>query len=349
MLRKIILVLIIMLTLTGCYKSNDSKEIPYIHEMGPNEIECNSFYHYMPVEHGRDKIGLQRYDLITEKDQDIYVVEDLEKQSITSYYGDDKVVYFVVTTYQDGDDEKVLFCYDLNSCEYETLLATEEYLDVGLDSITNKILVITDSQDYFIENGSLYEVDSSNEVLSDFSNVESTIRRVDSDGTIVEISKKYKESVYRYSVDGKSGVITALSDCGGIKSGLSNFFVLEGDKIIGIVQIARKGNNGIIPCNVLETSELKKEILFSLNYKTGESEILYDSKNNTIRIIGYCDGKAYLYKKGKIFCRNLADGSEEEIYSISYDGDGQWTFNWIGSKLIIFDEDNHRVVANIQT
>ena len=115
------------------------------------------------------------------------------------------------------------------------------------------------------------------------------------------------------------------------------------------MQIAKNGRNGIIPCNILRYDDLKKEILVSINYKTGESEILYDTQKNSIRIIGYSNGKAYLLKSGKIICRNLSDGSEKEICSLSYKGDKQLSFSWVGSNLVVFDEYNLQVVANIQT
>lgn len=349
MLKKILSMMCLVLILTGCHKEYPGGYIPYINEMGPGEIECNSFYHYIRVGDGLNKSGLQRYDLITETDQDIYLASDPHKQEVSSFYGDDNEVYFVVTTHEKGSDESTLYCYDLKSDTCETLFSSEEYLYVCMDSLANKVLLIAHTQDYYIENRNLQEVDPSSVVRSSIGYHECIVRQVDANGTLIEISKEFNGSEFTYKVADTTGVITALSDCGGEEAGLSDYFTIEGDKVIGIVQITKEGMYGIIPCNYIRGGELKKELLVSLDYKTGESEILYNSKNNTIRIIGYSNGKAYLYKKDKVIRRNLSDGSEEEIYSLSYDGNGQLSFNWIGSKLIIFDEDNQQVVANIQT
>jgi hypothetical protein len=335
--------------LVGCSRPYSNGYVHYIHDLGPNDIECNSFYHYIRVEKGLNQSGLQRYDLITEKDQDIFISEDPDNQKVTSYWGDDDEVYYVVITYQEGDDEKVLYHYDLHSETCETMMTTEGYLDVSRDVITNKIKVITDEQNYFIEDGELQQIDPSDEISSGFSSSEDIVRIVSDDGTIIELYKQYKQSEFTYNVDGISHEITALSDCGGEKSGLSNFFVIEGDKVIGIVQIVKNGRNGIIPCNIIRYDDLKKEILVSIDYKTGESEILYDTQKNTIRIVGYSNGNVYLLNGSKIICKDLADGSEKEMCSLSNKGNKQLSFSWVGSKLIVFDEYNLQVIANIQT
>ncbi len=350
MLKKSLSIMCLMaFVLVGCSRPYSNGYVHYIHDLGPNDIECNSFYHYIRVEKGLNQSGLQRYDLITEKDQDIFISEDPDNQKVTSYWGDDDEVYYVVITYQEGDDEKVLYHYDLHSETCETMMTTEGYLDVSRDVITNKIKVITDEQNYFIEDGELQQIDPSDEISSGFSSSEDIVRIVSDDGTIIELYKQYKQSEFTYNVDGISHEITALSDCGGEKSGLSNFFVIEGDKVIGIVQIVKNGRNGIIPCNIIRYDDLKKEILVSIDYKTGESEILYDTQKNTIRIVGYSNGNVYLLNGSKIICKDLADGSEKEMCSLSNKGNKQLSFSWVGSKLIVFDEYNLQVIANIQT
>ena len=179
----------VMLLLTGC-NPYPGEYVDYINVFGPNEVECNSYYHYMRVEGGRYDSCLARYDLITESDQEIYIVDDLEKQRIKSFCGDDMGVFYVVETFQEKNEERVLFYYDLNSQETETLLTSN---------------------------------------------------------------------------------------------------------------------------------------------------------------IGYRDGNVYLLNKGNIIKRNLADGSETELCTLSYEGDNQLSFSWIGSSLVIFDEDDYQVIASVQT
>ncbi len=331
--------------LTGCFYPGEY--VHYIHDFGPSDIDCHSFYHYTRVNNALNQSGLQRYDLITETDQDIFLSSTPDKEEVTSYWGDDNEVYFVVTTYQKGDDDLVLYYYDLKSDVCDKILENNKYLLVFQDSNTNRIIVKTDSQRYYVEDGILYEIEESDIIKSDFSSKEDVVRRVTADGTLIEICKELDSCKYTLKVEGVSHDITALPDFGVKESGLANYFVVEGDTIIGIFQITR-GTNGLPPDNIIRERQLKKELLVSINYKTGDSEILFNTKNNKIRIIGYSNGNIYLLKDGKIVCQNLSDNSEKEIYTLTYDGDKQLSFSWVGRRLIIFDEYNLQVIANIQ-
>lgn len=348
MLKKILCSLcIVMLLLTGC-DPYPGEYVHYIHDFGPSDMDCHSFYHYTSVDNKLRQSGLQRYDLLTETDQDIFLSSTPDKEEVTSYWGDDNEVYFVVTTYQKGDDDLVLYYYDLKSDVCEKILENNKYLLVFRNSNTNRTIVKTDSQRFYIEDGILHEIEESDIIKSDFSSKEDVVRRVNADGTVVEICKELDSSKYTLKVDGSSYYITALPDFGVAESGLTNNFVTEGDTIVGIVQITR-GTNGLPPGNFIRERQLKKELLVSINYKTGDSEILFNTKNNKTRIIGYSNGNIYLLKDGKIICQNLSDNSEKEIYTLTYDGDKQLSFSWVGSRLIIFDEYNLQVIANIQT
>ena len=354
MLKKILSIFAIaVIMLTGCMKTTTEGYISYINEFGPNEIECNSFYHYMYVEGGCSYSGLMRYDLTTESDQEIYRVDDLKNQRITSFWGDDDGVFFVVKSVQGKDAEMQLFYYDLNSNQKESLLSSEDSLTVYKDSSTKRIMVTEGTQKYYIDDGSLQLAENKDIEAKSLHSDESSIELVDDNGTKIVISKEYDKKEFTYTVDGMTTVIDALSDCGGEKSGVSYTFAIEGSKVIGVVQITKGGSgyggSGIIPSNILPADKLKKEVLVSFDYKTGESEILYNTKNNSIRIIGYSNGKVFLLNNNIITSKSLSDGNEKEIYTLSYDGDGQITFNWIGSRLVIFDEDYLQVIANIQT
>lgn len=341
------LLCVAILLLTGC-DPYPGEYVYYISDFGPNEIECNSFYHYKYADEGLNQSGLQRYDLITETDQDIYETSDPHNQIVSSYWGNDEEVYFVVLTYQKGDDKMTLYHYDLKSGNYKTLLDNEKSLRVYKDVNTNKIVLIRGFDRYLIEDGNLKEIDKADVVMSNFNNKEDVVRRVSSEGITIEIWKKYNNNEFTCIVDGSSHSISALSNCGGKESGLTDNFVIEGDTIIGVVQIT-KGTRGLTTTNFIRERELKKELLVSINFKTGDSEILFNTQNNKTRIIGYSNGNIYLLKDGKIKCQNLSDNSEKEIYTLTYDGDKQLSFSWVGSRLIIFDEYNYKVIANIQT
>ena len=172
--------------------------------------------------------GLKRYDLVTQEDQKIYIVEDSKNQSLTGYYGDDSEVYFVVTTSLEKE-ESVLFHYELNTNEYESILTAEGRIGVYRDLDTNKIKATTDTQSFYIENGILQAAEAPDNTATPLYEQESHVKLTSNDGTIIEISKEFKNDEFYYTIGNTTGVITALSDYNAEKSGVSNNFIIEDD------------------------------------------------------------------------------------------------------------------------
>ena len=114
------------------------------------------------------------------------------------------------------------------------------------------------------------------------------------------------------------------------KSDIFNYYLtVEDGKIIGLLCVSKH------PLNTLpeNTSDIRKDILFELDIETGESRILYDTKNNRTKIIGYREGIVYVAKKGKVYSQYI-DGSEwTELFALP-DGN-KYYIEWQAGYLII--------------
>ena len=108
---------------------------------------------------------------------------------------------------------------------------------------------------------------------------------------------------------------------------------VENGEIIGLLHVVKN-----IRCDPYEPSQkqLKYDVLFSLNPKTGESGILYSTKNNLTRIIGYRDKTVYLMKDYKIYSQTI--GSKENTLLLELPQDYGYMFDWQGDYLIVMCE-----------
>ena len=100
-----------------------------------------------------------------------------------------------------------------------------------------------------------------------------------------------------------------------------------------------------VSCNPIESvllnqRDIVRDMLFELNIDTGESQILYDTKNNQTRIIGYEDGILYLFKNDyKVYKQPLSGGEATEILSIPKSNDV--IFDWCEDYLIVRSRDTN--------
>lgn len=133
---------------------------------------------------------------------------------------------------------------------------------------------------------------------------------------------------------------TALMQLGyaGFYIRASNFVQSDG-KYVGITEIPLFD---VYQVDRLEQSSLRNDILFSYDPDADRCEILYQSKNNRTRIIGYQDGNVYLYQRDRIFCKNLETGKQKILAwlpkSLTY------TFDWWEGQLIVIDHETNEVV-----
>ncbi len=112
---------------------------------------------------------------------------------------------------------------------------------------------------------------------------------------------------------------------------------------VGIVQVPL---NSYYSDTRLKQGDLRYDILFSYDPTADRCEILYQSKNNRTRIIGYQDGNVYLYQRDRIFCKNLETGKQEILAwlpkSLTY------TFDWWEDQLIVIDHETNELVEVLE-
>ena len=108
----------------------------------------------------------------------------------------------------------------------------------------------------------------------------------------------------------------------------------ENGHIIGLVHVPRESY-----CDSFDPSqdELKCDVLFQLNPKTGENSILYKTENNRTRIIGYQDGVIYLLRDFKIYS-SIMESKEEKLIA-ELPEDTFYEFDWQGDYLIVICRD----------
>lgn len=113
-----------------------------------------------------------------------------------------------------------------------------------------------------------------------------------------------------------------------------NNIMTEDGEIIGLVHAVKN-----FRCDSWDPpqDELRYDVLFKLDPKTGKNSILYSPWNNQTRIIGYQDGVIYLLKDFKIYSRVMENEEENQIVELPEDT--YYEFDWQGDYIIVIDRD----------
>ncbi|MDE7062582.1 MAG: hypothetical protein K2O73_04975, partial [Lachnospiraceae bacterium] len=121
---------------------------------------------------------------------------------------------------------------------------------------------------------------------------------------------------------------------------------VENGEIIGLIHTVRDYRS---QPDYPNQGDLRYDVLFRLNPKTGENSILYKPENNRTRIIGYQDSIIYLMEKYKIYSQSVEDG-EERILLYELPEHTDYRFDWQGGHLLIFYDDFERyeLVTDLQ-
>ena len=121
---------------------------------------------------------------------------------------------------------------------------------------------------------------------------------------------------------------------------------VENGKIIGLVHAVRDyRSDSYYPTQ----RDLRYDVLFSLNPKTGENSILYKLENNLTRILGYQDGIIYLMTDYKIYSQPVKDDRKRKLlyelpeYVV-------YRFDWQEEHLLVFydNPESHELVTDLQ-
>lgn len=108
----------------------------------------------------------------------------------------------------------------------------------------------------------------------------------------------------------------------------------ENEELIGLVQLVTGYHTESWDP---PQDELRYDVLFHLDPKTGESGILYSPWNKNTRIVGYQDGVIYLLRNFKIYSRAVENEEEKQITELPKDT--YYKFDWQGDYLIVINQD----------
>jgi hypothetical protein len=104
----------------------------------------------------------------------------------------------------------------------------------------------------------------------------------------------------------------------------------DGKTIIALMSVSKNPNIG---CDLAQY-EVKRDIIFTIDIQTGESKIIYDTRNNQTRIIGYENGTVYLLKNNfTIYSQPIEGGKLTEITTLPQTAKA--SFDWQGDYLLI--------------
>lgn len=158
------------------------------------------------------------------------------------------------------------------------------------------------------------------------------------DSKRVKFAKEAGTSDFQYSIDGEAGQhdIECLQqknfECSKVKD---KHLTVEEGRIIGIMSVSRHPNISYD----LYQSDIDRDILFDLDIETGESWILYDTKSNQEKIIGYEEGTLYLVRDGKVYSHLLDGDQERELFELPEEE--EYIIDWQAGYLIIRDKQHY--------
>lgn len=126
-----------------------------------------------------------------------------------------------------------------------------------------------------------------------------------------------------------------------------NKLTTDNGEIIGLLHVPEN-----LRCNPFDPSqdELKYDVLFSLNPETGENSILYQTKNNRTRVIGYQNGVIYLMKnyRNHYGIYTKTEGSKKAELFLELPGDTGYKFDWQGDYLIVIRQNSIFGAYNVE-
>lgn len=152
------------------------------------------------------------------------------------------------------------------------------------------------------------------------------------EGQRVQFRRERYSGSLQYSLDGQRTwqPVTCLQEKIYEMSDIyEEYLTVEDGKIIGLLCVSK---HPLESFNI-SASETRKDILFELDIETGESRILYDTRNNKTKIIGYREGAMYLVKAGKVYSQQL-DGSER-MALFNLPKDSKYSIDWQAGYMIV--------------
>lgn len=323
-----LLLLVVVLILTGCQTKDD-----YFTDNGCFQVECiNS-----SENNGYSEIqDLNYYYLSGSKGMNRYKIDTQERELI-SKIENAAIIYQSKIPY-------VIYTYAAPESKYPIINIIGDDLYIQMETQQNQFITYRCPVDGDAAN-QLQQIENTQPFSCNVSTSED--QYISLAGHDIAIKKNKGSSAYQYfsyQVDGGS---KKPIDCFN-KKGYANSRLVKGyltadkeNEIRGIMCVS--GNP--IESVSLNQGDIVRDMLFGLDLDTGESQILYDTKNNQTRIVGYEDGIVYLFKNDyKVYSQPLEGGKATEILSIPRSNDV--IFDWCEDYLFVRYRDTNNRVDN---
>ena len=336
-----LLLLVVVLILAGCHIQKDD----YFTDNGWFQVECinsNENNGYSEIQ------DLNYYYLSESYDVNCYKIDTQEIEFICITENAASIWQFkypyLIYTYRVPGEKYRINRLNLETKKEECIYEAQETIFPVINIIDDDLYIQVKSQEQFIT----YRCPVEGEIENQLQQIENTQpfscnvstsedQYISLAGHDIAITNAYK--YFSYQVDGGS---EKPIDCFN-KKGYTNSRLVKGyltadkeNEIRGIMCVS---------CNPIESvllfqRDIVRDMFFELNIDTGESQILYDTKNNQTRIIGYEDGILYLFKNDyKVYKQPLSGGEATEILSIPKSNDV--IFDWCEDYLIVRSRDTN--------
>ena len=347
----VLVIFFLLLMLTGCQMNKDN----YFTEDGNFKVRCinsrqrdrnsqleNKDYFYKSA----DGVVYQ-YKLDTQEKKILYTTENSAK---TCKFA----IPYLIYIYESSNYTYRINRVNLELKEEECLYETSRYVYPSLDIIDNDIYIqINDDEELITYRcpvdgdvaTQLQQIDTTSHFSSNISTDNEQYTHLAGRNIVVKKDERTRVNMYfSYQVEGEQ---EKFIDCFN-KKGYANSRLVKGyltaeneNEIKGIMSVSGNRRESVL----LNQGDIVRDMLFELNIDTGESQILYDTKNNQTRIVGYEDGILYLFKNNyKVYKQPLSGGEATEILSIPKSNDV--IFDWCEDYLIVRYRDTNNLTGN---
>lgn len=284
---------------------------------------------------------VRRLNCRTGEDEEIFSVEDIirmcSKKEPSGYNGITLKKYketLILILEVDVDDYEYIYICDVDGnmktdcVDVNTLFSAENQTGKE-EEIVYQGICIRRYYDADMEYYKMVDVREEESGQTIFSNRKS----IKADGKVVSLWHEGSDGGFFYYVEGdsKEHEIGCLMEPVYAYSGIqSTKLTVEDGEIIGLLHVVRD-----MYCHPYYPSQedLKYDILFRLNPQTGESNILYQTKDRYTRIIGYQDGNIYLMKNQKVYSQRMGSKRKRQLFKLP--NSHYYVFDWQGDYLTV--------------
>ena len=265
--------------------------------------------------------------------------------------------YFTSVNDDPAGDGDVVTVFNLDSNSSKVIFQTQER--------TNIWIIDSSSEDYvqfIVDNGNdekLYTYKFSSDTLEcekykepvgqnyDSSMIEAELF-TDDYGTI-RFTKHISEPKYYCTIGDETFELNGVGGSAFEKSGIysSDLTYLNGIVYIRLTAIFGIGHGpqGIPITNGAYNAQIKKDVLYSFDPKTRECHLIYDTKGNSARIVGYKDGICYLFKDNALMKYDVDNKTFENIKE--FDSGRKLLFFWYDDDLLVVGAPDHNELTVI--